>query len=426
MNNVIIKAENVSKIYKLYSSPKDRLKEALHPLRKQYHQEFEALKDVSFIIKKGESVGILGTNGAGKSTLLKILTGVLKPTSGKVSIHGRIAALLELGSGFNPELTGMENIYFQAAIMGISEEDIESKLDEIMSFADIGEFIYQPVKTYSSGMFARLAFSIAINVSPDILIVDEALSVGDAFFQAKCFLKIKELKQKNDLTFIFVSHSTAAVRSLCSKALLLSQGRMISFASSSEVAELYFNRNVKSTQGTIDVNSCDVIGEEDFNRKVSFGRIQNGLAYFKKVEILDNKNSPISLIEFGQSINVKMTIECKGNIDLLAFGLHIRNQDGVDVLFTASGMGYGFLEKVREGEIVEITNNFTLEIHHGKYTLAVVLSRPLDLQNGVVDYCDFIPIALSFEMLKREPAPIYGLVAVQNTVTINRSRLAHV
>ena len=187
--NTAIKVTNLSKVYKLYDKPADRLKESLHPLKKKYHKEFYALNDVSFEIKKGETVGIIGKNGAGKSTLLKIITGVLTPSGGHVHVNGRIASLLELGAGFNPEYTGVENIYLQGTLMGYTKEEMESKIQAILDFADIGDFVYQPVKSYSSGMFARLAFAVAINVEPDILIVDEALSVGDVFFQNKCFKK---------------------------------------------------------------------------------------------------------------------------------------------------------------------------------------------------------------------------------------------
>ena len=187
-SDIAIKVENLSKIYKLYNRPVDRMKESLHPFRKKYHKEFFALNDVSFELKKGETLGIIGKNGSGKSTLLKIITGVLAPASGSVYVNGKVSALLELGAGFNPEMSGIENVFFQGAIMGYSRQEMDSKIDEILSFADIGEFVYQPVKTYSSGMFARLAFAVAMSVwILTILIVDEALAVGDARFVKKCY-----------------------------------------------------------------------------------------------------------------------------------------------------------------------------------------------------------------------------------------------
>ena len=208
--NTAIKVTNLSKVYKLYDKPADRLKESLHPLKKKYHKEFYALNDVSFEIKKGETVGIIGKNGAGKSTLLKIITGVLTPSGGHVHVNGRIASLLELGAGFNPEYTGVENIYLQGTLMGYTKEEMESKIQAILDFADIGDFVYQPVKSYSSGMFARLAFAVAINVEPDILIVDEALSVGDMRFQQKCYRKFREFQELKK-TILFVTHDTGTI-----------------------------------------------------------------------------------------------------------------------------------------------------------------------------------------------------------------------
>ena len=185
MGETTIQVDHISKVYKLYGKPRDRIKEAFSLIRKTYYKEHYALRDVSFAVNRGETVGIIGTNGAGKSTILKIITGVLSPTSGNVTVNGRISALLELGAGFNMEYTGLENVYLNGTMIGFSKEEIDRKLDDILAFADIGDFINQPVKTYSSGMFVRLAFAVAINIDPEILIVDEALSVGDAFFQVK-------------------------------------------------------------------------------------------------------------------------------------------------------------------------------------------------------------------------------------------------
>ncbi|MFA6550605.1 MAG: ABC transporter ATP-binding protein, partial [Candidatus Gracilibacteria bacterium] len=228
MSDIAIKTENLSKSYKLYKNPIDRLKESLSPFRKKYHHDFFALKNINFEIKKGETIGIVGKNGSGKSTLLKIITKVLTPTEGHVTTKGKISALLELGAGFNPELSGTENIYFNGAIMGYTKEEIDKKLDNIIAFADIGEFIEQPVKTYSSGMFVRLAFAVATNVDPEILIIDEALSVGDMFFQAKCMEKMKKMINKG-ITLMFVSHDTGAIKSVCQKSILLDEGAIIDF-----------------------------------------------------------------------------------------------------------------------------------------------------------------------------------------------------
>lgn len=223
----LITVNKVTKIYKLYSKPIDRLKESLTMFKgKKYSTDFFALKDIEFSISKGETVGIIGTNGSGKSTLLKIITGVLTQTSGEVEVRGRISALLELGAGFNAEYTGIENIYLNGMMMGLSDDQIDNKVGKIIEFADIGDFVYQPVKTYSSGMFARLAFSIAINVEPDILIVDEALSVGDMAFQEKSITKMKELRD-NGTTILFVTHSIPLVRNFCTRAIWINKGLLI-------------------------------------------------------------------------------------------------------------------------------------------------------------------------------------------------------
>lgn len=224
-NDIAIKAENLSKVYKIFDRPIDRLKEALNPFRKRYSKDFYALNNVSFEIKKGETVGIIGKNGAGKSTLLKIITGVLTPSSGSIQVNGRIASLLELGAGFNPEMTGIENIYMNGTVMGYSREEMEERIDNIVSFADIGDFIYQPVKMYSSGMFARLAFAVNAFVEPDILIVDEALSVGDNAFQIKCMKRMKELMESGT-SVLFVSHDTNAIRRFCTNVFWLDNGHV--------------------------------------------------------------------------------------------------------------------------------------------------------------------------------------------------------
>jgi len=230
-NDLAIRAWNLSKCYHIYDRPKDRLKQSLYPRLqrligkqpKQYHREFWALRDVSFEVKRGETVGIVGRNGSGKSTLLQLICGTLSPTSGSVENHGRVAALLELGSGFNPEFTGRENVYMNASILGLTKQEIDGRFSDIVAFADIGDFIEQPVKTYSSGMYVRLAFSVATNVQPDILIVDEALSVGDIRFQTKCIQKIKEIRDKG-ASILFVSHSPGQIEALCSRAIWLDEG----------------------------------------------------------------------------------------------------------------------------------------------------------------------------------------------------------
>ena len=250
--NTAIKVQNLTKTYKLYKEPIDRLKEALNPFKKSYHNDFHALKNVSFEIKKGETVGIIGRNGSGKSTLLKIITGVLTPSSGRVAIHGKISAILELGAGFNPEMSGLENIYLNTSINGMNKEATDKKIDEIRAFAELGEFIHQPLKTYSSGMKARLAFAVAINIDPDILIVDEALAVGDAAFQRKCFAKMEQIREAG-ATILFVSHSEGSIVSLCSRAIWLSNGEKIIEGEPKLVTGLYMKNSQKKQINKVEI-----------------------------------------------------------------------------------------------------------------------------------------------------------------------------
>lgn len=247
MSDIAIKVENLCKVYHLYDDPVDRLKESLHPFRKKYHHKFYALNDISFEIKKGETVGVIGKNGAGKSTLLKILTGVLTPTQGRVNVNGRVLALLELGAGFNPELTGVENVYFNGALLGASREEIDRKLEAILAFADIGEYVYQPVKTYSSGMYVRLAFGIIANLEAEVLIIDEALAVGDVIFTQKCMRYIRSFQEHG--TLLFVSHDTGAVQNLCASAIWLEQGEVRKAGTSKAVAEAYLQSTLQEIYG---------------------------------------------------------------------------------------------------------------------------------------------------------------------------------
>ena len=225
-DEVAISIKNVSKYYRLYHSPKDRLKEALHPKGKQYHEKFYATKNLNLEIKKGEILGIVGKNGSGKSTLLKLITGVLKPDEGSIEVNGQISALLELGSGFNPEFTGMQNIFFYGTILGFTRKEMQERLDDILAFADIGEFIHQPLKTYSSGMKSRLGFAVAVNIDPEILILDEVLAVGDILFQRKCYSKMEDFFKKGK-TIIYVSHDANSVNQLCTRAIFLHQGKIV-------------------------------------------------------------------------------------------------------------------------------------------------------------------------------------------------------
>lgn len=238
MSRFAIEVKDVTKVYRLYDKPIDRLKESLSLTHKSYHKDFHALQGLSFQVEKGQTVGIIGTNGSGKSTILKIITGVLTPTSGEVAVEGKISALLELGAGFNQDYTGIENIYMNGTMMGFTKKEMDDKLQDILDFADIGDFVYQPVKTYSSGMFVRLAFALAINVEPEILIVDEALSVGDVFFQAKCYRRMEEIR-KSGTTILMVTHDMGSIIKYCDKVVLLNKGEFIAEGAAGRMVDLY-------------------------------------------------------------------------------------------------------------------------------------------------------------------------------------------
>ncbi|WP_041962301.1 ABC transporter ATP-binding protein [Sulfurospirillum cavolei] len=342
MNNTAIKVSHLTKIYKLYDKPIDRLKESLHPLKKQYHKEFYALNDINFEIKKGETVGIIGKNGAGKSTLLKIITGVLTPTSGSVHVNGRIASLLELGAGFNPEYTGVENIYFQGSLMGYTREEVAQKVDEIIAFADIGDFVYQPVKMYSSGMYARLAFAVAINVDPDILIVDEALSVGDFAFQFKCFQKFQAF-QKAGKTILFVSHSTQQIIQYCNKAMLIHGGNLIKYSDDVKQTTYDYEVLIRKHDGfNIDelnvaekTQAQNVALEFDItpNKEVNEHRFGTHEAIFAKVTLSHDEKatSTDAVLTAGKKVYLRFYILAKRVFSSIVIGTSIKNRDGVTI-----------------------------------------------------------------------------------------------
>lgn len=426
MPNTAIKVNHLTKIYKLYDKPIDRLKESLHPLKKQYHKEFYALNDVSFEIKKGETVGIIGKNGAGKSTLLKIITGVLTQTTGTVHVNGRIASLLELGAGFNPEYTGIENIYFQGSLMGYARKEMESKVEDILAFADIGDFVYQPVKMYSSGMFARLAFAVAINVEPDILIVDEVLSVGDMFFQAKALSRMKALINNGNTTVLFVSHDMASVKALCENAIYINHGKMELYSEANKVAERYFSEKFEIKEELQTNNSHLSIqsdySNEAFQKTSTFQRIQNGKATFSNVVLLDKNFKPMPLAEFGKPAMIRYYIDVFEDIHNLTFAFHIRDRNGVELIYDDTILNGNQTISAQAGDKLIIDWEFTINLQASAYNIAAMMSIPLNYDIGGVDICDFVPIACSFEV-SSPGKMIYAAMYANSTLTISRSHI---
>ena len=369
-----IDVRNVKKSYKLYDKPSLRVKEALSLTGKKYHKEFKALRDITFQVKKGEMLGIIGKNGAGKSTLLKIITGVLTPTSGEVKINGKISALLELGAGFNPEYTGIENIYLNGSMIGFTKEEMDAKLDDILTFADIGEFVYQRVKTYSSGMFARLAFAVAINVNPDILIVDEALSVGDVFFQAKCYKKLEDLKNSGK-TILFVTHDMGSVIRYCNRAILINDGVIAAEGAPDKIVDLY----KKVLVGQFDRKSEEI---ED-NKKVQDGKDwksymlmnPNGQVYGdQRAEIVDfgifdEKGEISNTVRKMKNFTIKMKVHFNETIENPIFAFSIKTTNGTEVTGTNTIIEEIDTGTVRAGEEIEIEFNQIMRIQGGQYLL---------------------------------------------------------
>lgn len=373
LDNIAISVENVSKIYKLYDKPSHRFKEALGLTKKKLHQDHYALRDVSFQVNKGETVGIIGTNGSGKSTVLKIITGVLNPTEGGVNIKGRISALLELGAGFNQEYTGLENIYLNGTMMGFSEEEIAAKVDDILDFADIGEFVHQPVKTYSSGMFVRLAFAVAINIEPEILIVDEALSVGDVFFQVKCYHKFEEFK-KLGKTILFVSHDLGSISKYCDRVILLNKGVKVSEGDPKTIVDMYkqlmVNQDAEVKLGAeIDESKEDIQNQQDGEWKQYLNNNPNFLSYGEKLgeivdyAILDDKGKITSNIQKNTEFTIKMKVKFNADIQEPIFAFTIKDLQGTEV--TGTNTMYEDIPsgnvKVGDVRIIEFKQNMNLQ-----------------------------------------------------------------
>lgn len=381
MEDVVVSIKNVSKVYKLFDKPIDRLKESLSLTHKNYHTDHFALEDISLDVHKGECVGIIGTNGSGKSTLLKIITGVLSPSSGTVEVNGKISALLELGAGFNMEYTGIENIYLNGTMLGFSKEEMDAKLDDIINFAEIGEFINQPCKTYSSGMFARLAFAVAINVEPDILIVDEALSVGDIFFQSKCYRKFNEFKEAGK-TIIFVTHDMGSVIKYCERSMLINRGHHVLTGTSAEAVDVYkkilANQYDDNTKEEEKVKNTEVkeVSEEDsswkqkliLNQQVdSYG---NGKAEIVDFAVLNDKGEVTSTLQKNKQFRIKMKIRFHEDIENPIFAYIIKDRKGTEITGTNTFLEKYMQKNCKKGQ--EITVNFDqiLNLQGGQYLLS--------------------------------------------------------
>lgn len=375
-NLVAITARNLSKIYQIYEKPTDRLKQFFYRVEKKYYREFNALQKINFEINSGETVGIIGVNGSGKSTLLQILAGTLHPTTGEIQVNGRVAALLELGSGFNPEFTGRENVYLNGSILGVSKEEMENRFQEIEKFADIGEFIDQPVKTYSSGMYVRLAFAVAINVDADILIIDEALAVGDVFFQAKCYRKFEEYKKKGK-TILLVTHDLGSIIKYCDNVILLNKGELVDIGEAKEIVDTYKKILVKSnTQDTMLPNKQSEITQSnkwldlyDINSAhLNYG---NGYAKIIDFGIFDEFNQLNSQVDKNSTCTLKMRVRFEKEVAFPIFAFTLKDLKGTEITGTNTMIEGELIPVVPRGETIEISFKQKVNLQGGNYLLSL-------------------------------------------------------
>ena len=396
--DIAISVNDVSKMYKLYDNPMDRLKESLGLSRKKKYKEHYALNHVSFQVHKGETVGIIGTNGSGKSTILKIITGVLSPTGGEVSVNGRISALLELGAGFNGEYSGLENVYLNGSMIGFSREEIDAKLQSILDFADIGEFIHQPVKTYSSGMFVRLAFAVAINIDPELLIVDEALSVGDVFFQAKCYRKFEEFKEMGK-TILFVSHDLSSIGKYCDRVVLLNKGEKLAEGGAKEMVNLYrrvlvnqyddadLEEGAENAEAGQDGQLTDGTAGENVSKKEHAGggrAMKDSLNLNPKVleygsklgeivdfAIRDDTGMITNVIEKGKEFSVQMKVRFQADVNDPIFAFTLKDLKGTEITGTNTMYEHTPVKPQKAGDVREITFKQIMPLEAGEYMLCL-------------------------------------------------------
>lgn len=375
MSEDAIQVRNVSKLYKLYDKPSQRFLDALGlGGRKKLYKEHYALHNLSFSIKKGECVGIIGTNGAGKSTILKIITGVLNPTEGEVVIDGRISALLELGAGFNQEYTGIENIYLNGTMIGFSKEEIDARMDDILAFADIGDFVYQPVKTYSSGMFVRLAFAVAINIEPEILIVDEALSVGDVFFQAKCYKKFEDFKAAGK-TIVFVSHDLGSISRYCDRVILLNHGVKQDEGTPKEMVSLYKRilagaapAEAEASGGTTD--GCGM-WKDHYAQNPNVDEYGNGEAQIIDYAIIDEQGQYTGNIAKGTSFQICSKVRFMNMVEDPIFTYTFKNVHGTAITGSNTMYERVSIGRAMPGEVYVATFTQEMSLQGGEYLLSI-------------------------------------------------------
>jgi len=418
-----VEFQDVSKSYAIYDHPGDRLKELLAFNRLKRHKDFWALHDVSFDVKKGETFCVVGENGSGKSTLLQIIAGILQPTSGSATVHGRVAALLELGAGFNPEFTGRDNVYLNASILGFSKRQIDERYEEIAAFAEIGDFIDQPVKTYSSGMVVRLAFAVAINVDPEVLLVDEALAVGDIYFRQRCMRKVHELRTRG-VTILFVSHAVSDVKAIGDRVLWLDKGRMVELgepdmviakylAAMTEKDSEYRHHTAEVAEARKPVVHAPEVVESIPNVDHRYG---NGRAEVIGIAVLDEGGAPVHLLQPLSRIVVRISVRAKDDIASPNVGFMLRNQLGIDFSGTNTAREGCELPPMQAGDVYTVDFHVDLpELYPASFSFS-----PAIADGGLDRYsmCDWIDNALALEMSRSE-GEIYGYMRLPCRVEVN-------
>lgn len=471
MGEYAIEVSHLTKTYKLYENNKRRIIEGLFPKVKPQYKEFHALNDVSFQIRKGEIVGIIGKNGSGKSTLLKIITGVLNPSDGSLYVNGKISALLELGAGFNPEYTGIENIYLNGTLNKITRDEMSKRIDDIADFADIGDFIYQPIKNYSSGMFVRLAFAVAVYSDPDILIVDEALAVGDAAFQAKCMARMNQI-MKSGATVLFVTHDMNTVKQLCQRCIYLENGVKIMEGSAAELADIYLkkirasmneehlkldpeqnqtvqeeqfertgeihqqeecmlinmaeegNRQVKeSVKNDPDVYYGDVIlkyGNKRFMQQSERFKEGTGDVEFLDIRLLNEEQEELFSFAYNQKMMIRITFLVRCD-ETFGVAYHIRDDKNVELIGSSTLRETGRLIKGRKGEVYQVDMVTRLPVIEGNYNVTILASKPL-IKNRTALFLSYIENAAVFSVEENVDDKLWDKVYLKNEIEIKMIR----
>ena len=411
-NHPAVRLDRVTKTYKLYRSPRDRLKEALLPGNRSYHQPFDALSDVSMEIEPATTVGIIGRNGSGKSTLLQCICGIIPPTSGELEVNGRIAALLELGAGFNPEFSGRDNLYMNAAILGLSRDKVDQRLDQILSFADIGEYIDQPVRTYSSGMYVRLAFSIAIHVDPEILIVDEALAVGDIHFQARCYDRFHQFREQG-VTVIFVTHDLNMVTRFCDRAYLLSHGRIVIEGAPREVVAEY--RKLETGFQGLDDARADEEAAQVFDLNPYEIRYGNNKATIIGGGIYGQDGGALQVVHSGERYRISLEVKFEQSIAEPVFAFTIKDARGTDIAGTNTHFSEITTGTYSGGEQVVVNFSQTINLNAGHYLLSFGC---VSLAGGELEIFDRRHDYIAFQVVSEKSS--VGVVDLGSTIEIIR------